>query len=599
MAALVAFGSLNGRPAQADTTPHADRQTGNFAINLSSTLKSRDPGSLPQVASGPGEKIYETTAEIEGKTWYRLRLGLFATRADANARLAQLLDDYPQAWVTRVADYERQRFAENTSHGEAAEQTSPKLASREAPQREEYPEDVQAPAAKPMSNLVRRQDERRPDDQFQTLFLNRPLTIGGKYEMSPERRVNYNLDSEEDRDLTRVNQEFRLELLYEFGPSLTTFLEAQFFQRLDRKDGRQNQSEFETRRGQSWIYYSFLPDAGLALQIGRQILQENRSWWWDAELDAIRLHFSGTAVNAEVGVAEEVFPVSIDDDLAADLEGVTRLFGRWNWQWAIDQHLELFWLSERDRSGAPQENIDIPEELEDTRDAELDWIGARVTGRWKAKRVGKFYYWTDMASVRGTEHLTDFADIGDGFIEVADSRELDVRGWAVDAGVTLRPRFDRELSLTARYAVGSGNDQPDSSRDHSFRQTGINTNKDKFRGVARFRYYGELLRPELSNLRVLTFAVGRRFLSASSLDLLYHNYRQVYADTTLRAPRIDAPLNGADRDVGEEIDLVLGIEEWRRWELKFIGSVFFPGDAYGPTSGEKAYRGDLMLRYIF
>ena len=83
------------------------------------------------------------------------------------------------------------------------------------------------------------------------------------------------------------------------------------------------------------------------------------------------------------------------------------------------------------------------------------------------------------------------------------------------------------------------------------------------------------------------------------MDLVYHSYQQVYADTILRSARIDTPLTGENRDVGDEIDLVVGLEEWRNWELKFIGSVFFAGDAYGPGARERAYRADLQLKYIF
>ena len=239
------------------------------------------------------------------------------------------------------------------------------------------------------------------------------------------------------------------------------------------------------------------------------------------------------------------------------------------------------------------------EELADANDAELDWLGARARGRWKGKPLGTLYYWADIASVRGNEHRTQFSELDNGFTEAGTSREIEVRGWALDTGITLRPRAFRDLSFTAGYAVGSGDDQTESTRDHSFRQSGLNSNKGKFRGVVRFRYYGELLRPELSNLHISTLAVGKRFLSASSVDLVYHNYRQVKAAPRLRSARIEAPLNGENRSIGEGIDVVVGLEEWRRWEVKFIGSLFVAGDAYGAASGERAYRADFLLKYTF
>jgi hypothetical protein len=620
--ALTVASSFPTHPALAEAGDHDDARPNLYAINLMSTKARIEPASFPTVRSAPGRQLYSTTIYIDGKTWYRLRLGFFASRADARLALTDLVDEYPDAWITKVSDYEQDLSARNTTARDFDRQGTTGLANSAQsdvaartgpapdPRPPSYSDSLQAydqsrprpkvtQTASPLMDIARRADERRPDNQFQTFLFNRPLTIGGKYEVSPEHRANYDLDGDDERDLTRVNQDLRLEMLYEIGPSLTAFVEPQLLYRWDRRSGRGVESEFEIRRGQSWIYYSFLPDAGLALQIGRQNLNERRSWWWDVDLDAARLHFRRTMVVAELGIAKEVFPVSLDDDIPAEEEDVTRAFARWDWKWANLQNLEFFWLSERDRSGSFEDSVAIAEDREDSRDAQLDWLGARATGRWRKKPLGTLFYWTDVATVSGAEDLIDYSQLDDGLIAPNGSRRIDVRGWAIDTGLTLRPHKNRQLSFTASYAVGSGDDDPAPLQDRSFRQTGLNSNKDKHRGVTRFRYYGELLRPELSNLRVLTFAIGRRSLSATSVDLVYHNYRQVYADTTLRSARIDTPLTGDNRDVGEEIDLVIGVEEWRHWELKFVGSVFFAGDAFGPSAQERAYGVDLQVKYIF
>jgi hypothetical protein len=619
----IVVSSFPNQTAVAESGEYREDPPAVYAINLMSTRTRMEPASFPTVRTAPMRQLYSTTVFIDGKTWYRLRLGFFASKADAHLALAGLLNEYPDAWISKVSDYERdlsvRTTADKRSSGvlgtsdpsDVAAQTRSASSSDPASHTDSLEVDDSligqsattetrtSETRSPLMDIVRRQDERRPDSQFQTLLFNRPLTIGGKYEVSPEHRANYDLDSDDERDLTRVSQDFRLEMLWEHSPTLAVFLEPQVVYRWDRHSDREDESELEIRRGQSWIYYSFLPDSGLALQIGRQNLQERRSWWWDVDLDAARLHFRRPMIVAELGIAKEVFPVSLDDDIPAEQEDVIRGFGRWDWQWRSSQHLEFFWLSERDRSDSYQDNIVIREEFEDVRDAELDWLGARTTGRWKKKPLGTFFYWVDAANVSGTETLTDFSETGDGLIQANGSSQVDVRGWAIDTGLTFRPRKNRQLSFTASYAIGSGDDDSDPFRDRSFRQTGLNSNKDKNRGVTRFRYYGELLRPELSNLRVLTFAIGQRLLWASSLELVYHNYQQVYADTILRSARIDTPLTGENKDVGYEIDLVIGIEEWQQWELKFVGSAFFAGDAYGPDVQERAYRADLQLKYIF
>lgn len=57
------------------------------------------------------------------------------------------------------------------------------------------------------------------------------------------------------------------------------------------------------------------------------------------------------------------------------------------------------------------------------------------------------------------------------------------------------------------------------------RQTGLQDNNGEFFGVDCFRYYGELLRPELSKLQITTLALGFRMLTNSSIEFVYHTDR--------------------------------------------------------------------------
>jgi hypothetical protein len=157
----------------------------------------------------------------------------------------------------------------------------------------------------------------------------------------------------------------------------------------------------------------------------------------------------------------------------------------------------------------------------------------------------------------------------------------------------LRPTF------TLSYAFGSGDGDPQDEVDRSFRQTGLHENKWRFSGVDRFRYYGELLNPELANLGIATVAVGIPMLKNSSLELVYHRYRQAKAADFLRDARIDDGLTGVSRDIGREIDLVLGFRERRRWELELIAGAFEAGEAFGASSGKRAYGASCELTLNF
>ena len=135
--------------------------------------------------------------------------------------------------------------------------------------------------------------------------------------------------------------------------------------------------------------------------------------------------------------------------------------------------------------------------------------------------------------------------------------------------------------------------------DRSFRQTGLQDNNARFRGVDSFRYYGELLDPELSNLQVGTAALGFPLLKSSSVELLYHFYHQVYLAPFLRDTRIRANPLGLSRSIGQELNVVLGIEEWPHLEIELVGSAFQFKSAFGLSDGELAYLGALEVEWNF
>lgn len=89
------------------TTPTEDvSPPGRYALNLHS-----DPAPIefmPELGSDDDARLlYVTETELDGDTWYRLRLGFFATEAEAQARLDDWLPDYPNAWLVRVGPRER------------------------------------------------------------------------------------------------------------------------------------------------------------------------------------------------------------------------------------------------------------------------------------------------------------------------------------------------------------------------------------------------------------------------------------------------------------------------------------------------------------
>ena len=92
------------------SVPQALEPNGNYAINLLSNRGKDVPADeLKQIDSFKRFAAYAYTAEENGVEWTRLRLGTFATRAEAEQVLQQITADYPEAWIARIDRAERER----------------------------------------------------------------------------------------------------------------------------------------------------------------------------------------------------------------------------------------------------------------------------------------------------------------------------------------------------------------------------------------------------------------------------------------------------------------------------------------------------------
>src|SRR5439155_7306908 len=91
----------------------------------------------------------------------------------------------------------------------------------------------------------------------------------------------------------------------------------------------------------------------------------------------------------------------------------------------------------------------------------------------------------------------------------------DVSGFAFDARGTWATRAPARPALTLGYAFGSGDSNARRGVDTGFRQPDVFKNRDRFLGADVFRIYGEIVRPNLSNLHIVTGSLGYRVLRAS------------------------------------------------------------------------------------
>jgi alginate production protein len=115
----------------------------------------------------------------------------------------------------------------------------------------------------------------------------------------------------------------------------------------------------------------------------------------------------------------------------------------------------------------------------------------------------------------------------------------------------------------------------------------LQSNEGKFGGIPRFKYYGEVLDPELSNLRILTAALGFRPTSNVTVDIVYHRYQLNKITDEIRNWALTAQMNQDDtrrsKDAGQALDLVFGFRNLfgvRRLGLDLRAGWFFPNKAF-------------------
>lgn len=454
--------------------------------------------------------------------------------------------------------------------------------------------------------LTEREDETRVADPWTIPVLGHPFSATVQTESAFDRIRQFSEaatpgDAPAGETRVLMEQQAEGEAFYALGPQLSIFAQVRLVYLQDLlSDTRRGTSDVFLRRGELWVFSEHPFGLPLSFEAGRLDFEDDRRWWWDEDLDAVRLIFAAGDVEVSVALAQELAPVRLDRSfIDPDAQGVQRLLAEASWDYGNDHTVQLFALWQNDRSPTPDIAALLDREHLDDSDANLRWLGLRATGAW-ASDAGVFGYWLDLAQVRGDEVLLEFEpDAQVGLHIVAERIAQDVRGWGLDVGATWAARGGREPRLTLGLARGSGDRNREDHHDRAFRQTGLNSNAAGFGGVQSLARYGALLDPDLSNLAIVTLGAGWSLWQSSSLDFVAHQYRLVELADSLADARLASPLTGVDRDLGLGLDIVLAIEEWDQLELEFVTSAFHAGDAFGRERGAWTFGGFLSVRLAF
>lgn len=445
-----------------------------------------------------------------------------------------------------------------------------------------------------------RPDERRSERPFTVDLFDRPLALRLGYELSIERRQNFDLNQARDRDRRTREQELKADARMQLSPTVALFAQVVAISDVRRQKASASIDRAEgLQRGELWALVEGLAGSPLALQAGRIPLVDSRTWWWDEDLDAARLLARGTNWYAETGFGRELArKASFEPGIDVLHRGVQRWFGQASWTWTQRQSVEAFWLRASDRSGVPLPGSLWADDDTDAADARLTWLGLRASGNGRLAAGQRWAYWADLGLVRGRETLTAFSDGDRGRQQAGASNSRRVRGRGLDIGAMWTFTDSWRPTLTLGWAAGSGS-APDAAVNRNYRQTGLQENKVRLSGIKRLQRYGELFDPELSNLRIATASFGVRPLANASVELVWHRYRQAVASATLADSRLSQDPQGLRRQLGQEFDLLLAWRPTRQLELTLLLARFLPGAAFATNRRDPATSIELGLDIKF
>ena len=82
-----------------------------------------------------------------------------------------------------------------------------------------------------------------------------------------------------------------------------------------------------------------------------------------------------------------------------------------------------------------------------------------------------------------------------------------------------------------------------------------------------------------------------------SVDLLWHAYQQDKLSTRLTDTDLDMRPNGRNKELGTELDLVIGWRTQKNLDIELVTAWFNPGKAF--DTADDAFLAKLQFRYRF
>jgi alginate production protein len=396
-----------------------------------------------------------------------------------------------------------------------------------------------------------------------TIPIGPYLTFGGQVKLKAETDRNYSLNDVPDDAFSIFNGELSLALSFDPNEHIQIYANTLLKQPVAFEERINAHQETQLDLNLAFLALKNIVEDAY-FYIGRQRFKDSRRWLFNDNLDAVKLTYNYDRLSFEVSASRKnMFEQDfLNREPGDDNQNFINYYSYINYNLAKNTDVGFFALVQDDQTSEDKHPI---------------FFGIQSEG----EIVRHLEYWFQGAIVRGTENAKK------------------IRGTGVDLGLTYGLGGALKPSVTAGYAYGSGDGNSSDNVDTAFRQTGFQDNEDKFNGVTRLRYYGEVLDPRLVNLSIFTGGVGIRPSRGFSLDLVYHYFSQGHSSKRIRGADIVASPDGFDKDIGSELDFIAGYREIKNLDTKLVLGYFWPGRAFPETSNGGAFLGKMEFRYNF
>jgi hypothetical protein len=394
--------------------------------------------------------------------------------------------------------------------------------------------------------------------------------------------------------LTEEEYELELALDYTVNDNVYFFLVAGLVDETEtvKPVGEKDEANgLERKQMGVGVYFGEEIDSDFIL--GRREFVSASEWWiwWDEELDAISLDSAYGNFETLIGVAEEQWEESTDDDFVdPEIDDVLRIIASLSWEFATGQSLNFYYLDQQDNSDS--HNIGDSEDFDesDEADGDLTWTGVSYLGEFEFDRVGEIEIELHYSWVTGHETFYEFDDPEDGKVVVDDKGHARVSAEAQSYLLSWTPAQLGDWSFIVGRAQGDGDSNLDDGRDESYRQNDLQGDADVF---------GELYQPEISNMVGQAFGIEWEAYDGVEIALMHYDYEQDKRSDEIADVTIEVDPTGLSSDLGKEIDLIVTIEAYDSLELVFIAAQFEAGRAYGSNEGETSNFVSFEIEYEF